>query len=424
MYVNSYGVINNTSLKQGSSPNSWPRRKGHASGTPQRLSHLGKSLKTINKFILISIIVFTLATTAFAVAKLSIADAHSQGAINSFGSAQYYGNPSVNNGESVTGIDSMKNGSGYWTVTNTGRVSAFGGSRSFGDLAGNNVSNIVSIVATSSNNGYWILGADGGVFTFGDARFSGSGVDLNERSKVFVALIPSASERGYNLVDSTGAVFSFGDAQYYGGANGITSGDKIVDVAPTQNGEGYVMVASKGGVFAFGNAQFYGALDQSYLNNFAVAITFTTNDGGYLILADDGGVFTFGDAQFNGSAVEPAKGNIASTDIAISGRGSGYWVVNGTVRKSTARKSAGGGNGSAGVWAKLRNCESHGNYGSNTGNGYYGAYQFSAPTWRSMNTGYEYAHLAPADVQDDAAMRLQQRSGWGQWPVCSRVALR
>lgn len=72
------------------------------------------------------------------------------------------------------------------------------------------------------------------------------------------------------------------------------------------------------------------------------------------------------------------------------------------------------------VWAALRQCESGGNYQANTGNGYYGAYQFSASTWRSMGTGYAYAHEAPPAVQDDAARRLQARSGWGQWPACSR----
>lgn len=72
------------------------------------------------------------------------------------------------------------------------------------------------------------------------------------------------------------------------------------------------------------------------------------------------------------------------------------------------------------IWEALRNCESGGNYSTNTGNGYFGAYQFSAATWRSMNTGYEFAHLAPPEVQDDAAMRLQARSGWGQWPACTR----
>ena len=39
---------------------------------------------------------------------------------------------------------------------------------------------------------------------------------------------------------------------------------------------------------------------------------------------------------------------------------------------------------SGGVWAGLRQCESGGNYADNTGNGYYGAYQFSLATWHGL----------------------------------------
>jgi hypothetical protein len=75
--------------------------------------------------------------------------------------------------------------------------------------------------------------------------------------------------------------------------------------------------------------------------------------------------------------------------------------------------------GSPGVWARLRACESGGNYAANTGNGYYGAYQFALGTWRSLGYGGYPHHAAPA-VQDEAARRLQARSGWRQWPACAR----
>jgi hypothetical protein len=72
-----------------------------------------------------------------------------------------------------------------------------------------------------------------------------------------------------------------------------------------------------------------------------------------------------------------------------------------------------------GVWAALRQCESGGNYQENTGNGFYGAYQFSASTW--TNLGYPgRPDQAPPAMQDAAAQKLQARSGWGQWPACSR----
>ena len=71
------------------------------------------------------------------------------------------------------------------------------------------------------------------------------------------------------------------------------------------------------------------------------------------------------------------------------------------------------------LWQRLRNCEAGGRYDRNSGNGYYGAYQMSAGTWRSL--GYRgLPHQSPPEVQDEAARKLQARSGWGQWPACSR----
>jgi len=73
---------------------------------------------------------------------------------------------------------------------------------------------------------------------------------------------------------------------------------------------------------------------------------------------------------------------------------------------------------SGGVWAALRHCESGGNYAEDTGNGYYGAYQFSPATWHGLGYPGLPSSAAPA-VQDLAAQQLQARSGWGQWPACS-----
>jgi peptidoglycan hydrolase CwlO-like protein len=78
----------------------------------------------------------------------------------------------------------------------------------------------------------------------------------------------------------------------------------------------------------------------------------------------------------------------------------------------------GGGGGAGGVWAALRQCESGGNYAENSGNGYYGAYQFSQQTWTYL--GYPgRPDLAPPAMQDAAAQKLQAQSGWGQWPACA-----
>jgi uncharacterized protein YabE (DUF348 family) len=72
---------------------------------------------------------------------------------------------------------------------------------------------------------------------------------------------------------------------------------------------------------------------------------------------------------------------------------------------------------------KLRTCESGGNYADDTGNGYYGAYQFSSGTWSTLGTGYAEANLAPPSVQDQAIVKNTNRSSAGlagQNPGCYR----
>ena len=65
--------------------------------------------------------------------------------------------------------------------------------------------------------------------------------------------------------------------------------------------------------------------------------------------------------------------------------------------------------------SRLRSCE--GSYTSNTGNGYYGAYQFDKRTWGKYG-GYEVASDAPPSVQDEKAWQTYKARGWQPWPNC------
>lgn len=72
------------------------------------------------------------------------------------------------------------------------------------------------------------------------------------------------------------------------------------------------------------------------------------------------------------------------------------------------------------VWARLAACESGGNPRARSASGlYFGAFQFSLATWRSLGYGGNPVDHSYA-TQLEAARRLQARSGWGQWPRCSR----
>jgi hypothetical protein len=73
---------------------------------------------------------------------------------------------------------------------------------------------------------------------------------------------------------------------------------------------------------------------------------------------------------------------------------------------------------SADDFARLRGCESGGNYQSDTGNGFYGAYQFDAGTWHSLGYSGVPSDAAPA-AQDAAAQRLHSERGWSPWPSCA-----
>jgi hypothetical protein len=71
------------------------------------------------------------------------------------------------------------------------------------------------------------------------------------------------------------------------------------------------------------------------------------------------------------------------------------------------------------VWGQLASCESGGRASTNTGNGYYGMYQFTAGTWRAVG-GKSLPHRHGAAEQTKRAQILQDRAGWGQWPHCTR----
>lgn len=72
------------------------------------------------------------------------------------------------------------------------------------------------------------------------------------------------------------------------------------------------------------------------------------------------------------------------------------------------------------VWAALAQCESGGNPARVSDSGkYHGLYQFSVETWKSVG-GSGLPSQASAAEQTERAQILQARSGWGQWPACSR----
>ncbi len=73
-------------------------------------------------------------------------------------------------------------------------------------------------------------------------------------------------------------------------------------------------------------------------------------------------------------------------------------------------------------WDRVAACESGGNWGINTGNGYRGGLQFSQGTWAAHGGGEfaSSANQATRDQQIAVAERVLATQGRGAWPVCGR----
>jgi resuscitation-promoting factor RpfA len=72
-------------------------------------------------------------------------------------------------------------------------------------------------------------------------------------------------------------------------------------------------------------------------------------------------------------------------------------------------------------WDMLAQCESSGDWSTNTGNGFYGGLQFTPSTWSAYG-GDQYAssaHLATREQQIAVAEKVLASQGQNAWPACS-----
>ena len=73
---------------------------------------------------------------------------------------------------------------------------------------------------------------------------------------------------------------------------------------------------------------------------------------------------------------------------------------------------------STSTWDAVAQCESGGNWATNTGNGYSGGLQFSPSTWAAYG-GTGSASDASREQQIAVAEKVQASQGWGAWPSCA-----
>jgi len=70
------------------------------------------------------------------------------------------------------------------------------------------------------------------------------------------------------------------------------------------------------------------------------------------------------------------------------------------------------------TWDSLAQCESGGNWSTNTGNGFSGGLQFTSSTWAAYGGTGSPAN-ASREQQIAVAERVQASQGWGAWPSCA-----
>lgn len=73
---------------------------------------------------------------------------------------------------------------------------------------------------------------------------------------------------------------------------------------------------------------------------------------------------------------------------------------------------------STSTWEKLAECESGGDWSTNTGNGFSGGLQFTPSTWKAFG-GEGSAKNASKSEQIRVAENVLDGQGWGAWPACS-----
>lgn len=119
-----------------------------------------------------------------------------------------------------------------------------------------------------------------------------------------------------------------------------------------------------------------------------------------------------------GTQVGPGSSQIQMTKSKISRnvrRGLAVAAISGAGVALTAVPSQAA---DAGTWDALAQCESGGNWGISTGNGFSGGLQFTPSTWAAFG-GTGDPTSASREQQIAVAENVLAGQGWGAWPACS-----
>lgn len=113
-------------------------------------------------------------------------------------------------------------------------------------------------------------------------------------------------------------------------------------------------------------------------------------------------------SSYHGRHRKPAPSSRVVARVAVTGV-----MIGAPVALAAGTANAQSGNN----WDAVAQCESGGNWSTNTGNGYQGGLQFSQSTW-AANGGSGSASSASREQQIAVAESVLATQGPGAWPVC------
>jgi LysM repeat protein len=139
-----------------------------------------------------------------------------------------------------------------------------------------------------------------------------------------------------------------------------------------------------------------------------------------LIFAGDRLVIPSGDGSARHRSFSSGQSSVGHQDRSSSVQRTSSQVRSHSSRQgSSSSRQSSGSVASGGVWDRLAQCESGGNWSINTGNGFFGGLQFTQSSWSAAGGSGSPQHASRSE-QIRVAQNLQKMQGWGAWPTCSR----
>lgn len=269
--------------------------------------------------------------------------AASDGQVQNFGKAKFYGSPKKSGlklAQGITDIAARRDGTGYWLLGGDGGIFAYGGAKYLGKPPANNTTGYYrAIVSTPTGNGYWVISKLGTGYAFGDAKTTYK-IDYSKNNyEVVLGTIKGVDTivdadhvggdgKGLFILDRNGKVYVAGTAKaYYAGGSGTLSSGEQASGITADITTGYLITTNKGRVVARGkDVKNVGSV---YGKKLGGAITGVQKIGrssdlstyGYWLVGRDGGVFAYGKVTYHGAkpvnltpttstSADPCKGDI------------------------------------------------------------------------------------------------------------------